>query len=125
PECKKLVNIEFKNVPILHTNKNIIERYFYTLIFELLKFCSSDNKLNLIISAERKEIVITIQLKKEEGYPVEKVFKELFFSPSQPHSKMNFIFFEKVLFLFNGKKKLDTSDPQNVKLIITLPVKLL
>ena len=125
PECKEFVNIEFKNVPVFHTNRSIIERYFYTLMFELLKFCSSDNKLNLIISAEEKEIVITLQLKKEEGYPVEKIFKELFFSPAQPHSRMNFIFFEKVLFLFNGKKKLVTSDPQNVKLIITFPVKLL
>lgn len=96
---------------------DMIKRFFIIIFFELLKFINKDRTLKILTSKNKQGINMKISVhkqKKEDPLEVEKIFYELFDSPSKRSAKLHYNYFQKVLTLFKGVYKIsknkDSSD---------------
>lgn len=110
PEINNHITIECDNKITFLFEADMIMRFFFVIIYELLKFTSPQKKLFIQIKKINSALEIQLSFSKnnEKGILTpEKIFKELFIQPEQKHNKLLFNYFQKVLFLFKGTIKIN------------------
>ncbi len=98
--------LEIENHPYLISEPDMIKRFFTVILYELFKFTTQLRKLKVKILKDHSTLLITINFTErfdKEILDEEKIFNELFITPTQRQNKLNFLYFTKVLNLFNGK----------------------
>ncbi len=116
PDIDKMLNIEVKNGFTIEIEPDMINRMIMVILFELLKFATEENSLNIIL--DNKSLILYYSDNNSEIFESKKIFNEIFFKPTQKHAKMNLIFFNKIFEWFDIKKEIK-EDGGIVKFVLT------
>jgi len=109
PDINNHITVECDSKITFPFSPDMIMRFFFVIIYELLKFTSPQKKLFIQIKEVNSALEIQFSFSKDNGKGVltpEKMFKEFFIQPEQKCNKLHFNYFQKVLNLFKGTIKI-------------------
>lgn len=112
-EVRNQIILDIEDSPVLPAEPDMIRRFFAVILFELFKFTNEKRRLNLKIFQQDSDLLINISF--TEGFDrelleEEKIFQELFISPTQRHNKLSYAYFNKIFTLFDGRAELLKED---------------
>ena len=102
---KELIKLSStENEVIVNLNEDIINRFFFTIFYELLKFNPADSYIKVEISKKDSAVIIDIYFSIEkDDLKSEKIFQDLFILPKNKEIQITSKFIKKVIEIFNGK----------------------
>lgn len=109
PDINNHITIECDSKITFPFGADMIMRFFFVIIYELLKFTSQQKKIFIQIKEINSALEIQLSFSKNNEKEIltpEKIFKELFIQPEQKHNKLFLNYFQKVLDLFKGTIKI-------------------